>query len=119
MFHHLTLEIYDDGGFVANSCVLHRVVMDKESDGEVRRTKVRQRKGPGHPGLAALAGGSLNTAASNASGGPTFVATFGPFDQGVTLTPRCERWRAAPRSRSRIAFDWSRPTGRTRGRSRS
>ena len=68
MFHHLTLEIYDDGGFVANSCVLHRVVMDKESDGEVRRTKVRQRKGPGHPGLAALAGGSLNTAASNASG---------------------------------------------------
>lgn len=93
MFHHLTLEIYDDGGFVANSCVLHRVVMDKESDGEVRRTKVRQRKGPGHPGLAALAGGSLNTAASNASGGPTFVATFGPFDQGVTLTPRCERWR--------------------------
>jgi hypothetical protein len=88
MFHHLTLEIYDEGGFVANSCVLHRVVMDKD-DGEVRRTKVRQRKGPSHPGLAALAGGSVPSHAT----GPTFVVTFGPFDVGTVLTPRCERWR--------------------------
>lgn len=98
MFHRLTLEVFDDGGFVANDCQLQRVRPVTRSnnnasnamagsDGsagkggpteELTMSKIKQRKALGYGNRAANA--------------PAVVSTFGPFDVD-RVTWRCEKWK--------------------------
>ena len=98
MFHHVVLEIHDDGGFAANGCALHRVQRvddgpprgkgkqsppssssSSSSSSSFRSTRVRARKPP--PGYVPL---------DASEGPPDLIATFGPFANRVAVTPRCK-----------------------------
>ena len=97
MFHHVVLEIHDDGGFAANGCALHRVQRvddgpprgkgkqsppsssSSSSSSSFRSTRVRARKPP--PGYVPL---------DASEGPPDLIAMFGPFANRVAVTPRCK-----------------------------
>ena len=82
-FHHLVLEVRDDGGFLANNCKLARVTRRSrrpDADADFRSVRVRARK-PQH---------------TTDPDPPALVATFGPFDRDVILIPECDRRAAAP-----------------------
>ena len=81
-FHHLVLEVRDDGGFLANNCKLARVTRRShhpDADADFRSVRVRARK----------------PQPTTDPDPPALVATFGPFDRDVILIPECDRRGAA------------------------
>ena len=94
-FHHLVLEVRDDGGFLANNCKLARVTRRSHhpnADADFRSVRVRARK----------------PQPTTDPDPPALVATFGPFDRDVILIPECDR-RGAAASISSISSSSANP----------
>ena len=100
-FHHLVLEVRDDGGFLANNCKLMRVIRRSRhpddpdhpdgADADFRAVRVHARKPKPKNPRSKTPG--VATADSDPDP-PALVAIFGPFDRDVVIIPECDR-RAA------------------------